>query len=102
MAVPKVTTAGKAKASCQVKFVVRRPGELVVDVDYDAARGKVSGMKAYLPGKTVTLKATALKGFQFSGWYAGEKLVSDKAKHRFAMGEADVRLRAEFVPKAAD
>ena len=81
--------------------------------------GKVTGAGRYAPGKKVTLKATANKGFAFGGWYdvngklrmengklaEGEKSdepISLAASLTFEMGEKDIDLYARFVTVEAD
>ena len=66
--------------------------------------GKVTGTGRYAPGKKVTLKATASKGFVFGGWYVvGEAdALSQAASYSFEMGEEDIDLYARFVTSDAD
>ena len=88
--------------------------------------GKITGAGRYAPGKKVTLKATANKGFVFGGWYGvngklrmeNGKLVegeggspssateaaplSREASFSFEMGEEDVDLYARFVTAGED
>ena len=81
--------------------------------------GKVTGAGRYAPGKKVTLKATANKGYAFGGWYdvngklrmengklvEGEKSdepISLAASLTFEMGETDIDLYARFVTVEAD
>ena len=76
--------------------------------------GKVTGAGRYAPGKKVTLKATANKGFVFGGWYeTGNReegignsdedgLILQAASFSFEMGEEDVDLYARFVTSDAD
>ena len=97
-----VTTAGKATATRTVKIVVRLPGEHVLDADYDAARGKVTGAGVYAPGKKATLRATASKGYVFCGWYDGDALLSREASLSLAMPSGDARVEARFATVAED
>ena len=76
--------------------------------------GKVTGAGRYEPGKKVTLKATANKGFVFGGWYVignreegtgnsdEDGLISQQASFSFEMGEEDVDLYARFVTTVED
>ena len=73
--------------------------------------GKVSGGKTGKPGKTVTLKATANKGYVFAGWYkdAGfatpcDSTVTDyrNPSYAYTMGASDKMFYARFVPTASD
>ena len=76
--------------------------------------GKVTGAGRYAPGKKVTLKATATKGFVFGGWYSvgngewgtgngdDDGLISQAASYSFEMGEEDIDLYARFVTSDAD
>ena len=101
-----VTTAGKRTASASQTVVVRKDGEYVVKADVPAidgvVPGKVTGMGVYAKDKKVTLKASANKGYVFSGWYDGDVLVSRLASYVLAMPESDVSLTAEFVTAEAD
>ena len=72
-------------------------------VNYDA--GKVTGAGRYEPGKKVTLKATAGKGYVFAGFYnASRRLVDEtrSATYTFEMGDFDVPLTAVFVSPEED
>ena len=96
-----MTTAGKATATTSVKFVVRKEDELKVDVDYDATKGKVTGMGVYAGGKKVTLKATANKGYVFTGWWEGDERKSQAASYVIdEMPTNDVKMAAKFITKA--
>ena len=73
--------------------------------------GKVSGGKTGKPGKTVTLKATANKGYVFAGWYkdAGfatpcDSTVTDyrNPSYAYTMDTSDMMFYACFVPTASD
>ena len=78
-------------------------GDDVSHVNYDA--GKVTGVGRYAPGKTVTLKATAKKGFAFSGFFDAEGNLLDEtrsASYSFEMPSNDVPLTARFVTVEAD
>ena len=62
--------------------------------------GKVTGVGRYAPGKKVTLKATANKGFAFSGFFDAEGNLLDEtrsASYSFEMPSNDVPLTARFV-----
>ena len=98
-------TDRKSKMAPIVKglmFVVRNPGEHIVRADCDAAQGTVKGMGVYAKGKKVTLKATAVKGWVFSGWYDGDDLVSRLASYVLTMPEGDVNLSARFISVSED
>ena len=67
--------------------------------------GKVTGAGRYAPGKKVTLKATANKGFAFSGFFDAEGNLLDETRSAslsFEIGDADVPLTARFVTVDAD
>ena len=88
-----------------VEFAVRDAAlETFVRVGFDASRGKVTGAGAYNPlkKKTVTLKATASKGFVFAGWSLDGVLVSRAASYAFPTPADDVTYAAEFVTAAED
>lgn len=59
--------------------------------------GTVSGAGAYLPGDVATLCAWPDEGYAFTGWYEGERLLSDEPTFRTEVSE-DVTLRAAFAP----
>ena len=72
-------------------------------VNYDA--GKVTGAGRYEPGKKVTLKATAGKGYVFTGFYDARGHLVDEtrsATYTFEMGDLDVPLTAVFVSPDED
>ena len=73
--------------------------------------GAVSGGGNYVPGKTVTLKATAKPGYVFAGWYTDAKCKislsvqgcdNRKASVKYAMPARDKNVYAKFITKAAD
>ena len=83
--------------------------------------GKVTGVGRYAPGKKVTLKATANKGYVFNGWYysgtagsaveenaqaarstMGEELLTQAASYSFTMPEEDVALCSKFITAEED
>ena len=67
----------------------------------DATRGKASGSALVAEGKKVTVKATANKGYVFTGWFKGEELREKAASYAFTP-TADIDLVARFEPLAAD
>ncbi len=62
-----------------------KPSSVDIDSIYNAEMGKVTGTGAFAPGKKVTLKATANRGFVFAGWYA------DAAFETPLVGDVDYR-----------
>ena len=67
--------------------------------------GTITGMGKYAIGKTkIALKATANKGYVFSGWYDanGELLTKDAIYTIAAMGDADVEYTAKFITAGED
>ena len=67
------------------------------------AYGKVSGGKANAKaGSTLTLKATAAKGYGFCGWYDGSTLVSCHSSWTYAVASADKTFTAKFVAAKND
>lgn len=97
-----VTTAGKASVIRAIKFIIRTSSDYVADADWDPMQGKVTGVGVYQAGKKVTLKTTANRGYVFSGWYAGEDLVSRLASYVLTMPTNDVAYVAKFVTSAED
>ena len=64
--------------------------------------GSISGAGKYAPDKKVTLKATANKGYVFSGWYDGDILVSRLVSYVLTMPTNDVQMVAKFVTAKED
>ncbi|MBQ9432442.1 MAG: leucine-rich repeat protein [Kiritimatiellae bacterium] len=78
---------------------------VVMSTDGNAAAGKITGTGQYTPGKKVTLKATANKGYVFMGWEV-EGIVFDGnqslASLSFNMPSNDVAITAWFVTASED
>ena len=103
----KAATAGGKTATARWTFTVRRAGERAVRTACDAARGAVSGRGVYAKGKKATLKATARKGYVFSGWeLEGADLPKGLDARNpvlaFTPGAADVTATARFAPASDD
>ena len=104
------TTAGKKSMTKSVKFIVRAPGETLVDAAWNADHGKVAGLGVCAVGKSLTLKATANKGYVFAGWYQDAAFtipVESTADYRnpsiaIANNGSDQLIYALFVPSASD
>ena len=100
-----VTTAGGATATKSAVVVVRNPNEKVVKLTVDdvdgVTPGTVKGAGVYSAGKSVTLTATANKGYVFSGWYKGTTLLSRLASYKITVKD-DVEYTAKFIPVDRD
>ena len=75
---------------------------VAVSVNPAPEAGKVTGVGRYAPGKKVTVKATANRGYVFNGWYLGERCITQAANYAFTMPEEDVALYAKFVTAEED
>ena len=65
--------------------------------------GKVSGGKANAKaGSTLTLKATASKGYGFAGWYDGEELASWQSSWKYQVTDESKAFSARFVAAKDD
>ena len=93
---------GTPKAGYAKLLSASKPYFALTAVPEDILMGKTSGTGVCQAGKKVTVKATALSGYVFSGWYDGEKRKTQKASYSFTMPEKAVTLTASFVTKAAD
>ena len=79
-------------------LVVYDPDGCLVRVDYDAARGSVTGAGAYKRGKKATLRATAKKGFVLAGWRDAEgRLIAQEPSLSFTVERDEEALSAEFI-----
>ena len=66
-------------------------------------RGKVSGGNAYYDaGKTITIKATANKGYGFTGWYQGSVLKSCRSSWKYTTEGYERYFTARFVAAKDD
>ena len=101
-----VTTAGKHTIAKSSTIVVRAGNEKVVKAIVSeiggSVPGKVAGNGVYAEGKKVSLKATANKGYVFSGWYVGGTLQTKSASWSFNMGVDDLNCVARFITNAED
>ncbi len=71
----------------------------VVTVTVTADGGTVTGAGSYIKGNSVTVIATPIRGFAFTGWQEGETTVSTDATYTF-VADADKELVAKFVKQA--
>lgn len=106
-----VTTKDRKTLTEDVRFVVRRDNEFVLDVVCDTALGKVTGAGVFAEGKKATVKATSAKGYVFAGWYFDEdfqypvdlaNLDYRTASYAFEMPSEELVLCARFLPEAED
>lgn len=105
-----VTAADKSKASEVFKFVIRREGEKVIDLVAGTEGCKVYGAGVYLPGKRVSLKATAARGYVFAGWYSDESYSHPiegsadfrAASYPYVVEDSDATFYAKFIPTTDD
>ena len=96
-----VMAASPSPAKAKVVSDAPHYSSVAVDLSDDFA-GKVTGAGVYQAGKKATLKATANKGYVFSGWYEGDALVSRLASYVLTMPTNDVAFTAKFVTAEED
>lgn len=94
-------------AEATATFRINEFPELSIEVDPDMleAGNKVSGGGNYIAGKSVTLKATAAKGYVFSGWGDLEEvswLDSLNPTLKIVTGAEDQTVVANFMPISED
>ncbi len=105
-----VTAADKSKATEVFKFVIRREGEKVIDLVAGTEGCKVSGAGVYLPGKKISLRATAARGYVFAGWYLDESYSQPidgsvdfrTASYPYVVEGSDATFYAKFIPTTDD
>lgn len=67
----------------------------------NTSQGTVTGGGTYTEGDTVTLRATAKSGYEFTGWYSGNSKVSEANPYTFTASQ-DRTLVARFAEVQAD
>lgn len=67
----------------------------------NTSQGTVTGGGTYTDGYTVTLRATAQNGYEFTGWYNGNSKVSGNNPYTFTASQ-DLTLEARFAEVQAD
>ena len=72
----------------------------IVAVDVVAENGTVTGAGKYLKGANVTLTATANSGYNFSGWYVEDAVVSTNTTYSF-VADSDITLTAKFKKRSS-
>ena len=104
---------GAATAKEITQWNKLHPGKVYVrPLATPATGGKVSGGAAVVPGKTARLRASALSGYVFAGWYtnamcaAGQELVGygdyRNPSLAYLADELDVDIFARFIPVEED
>ena len=61
--------------------------------------GEWSGTGNYEYASKVNIKAAPYLGYEFTGWYDGDKLVSEQSSYTFSLPAKDVTYTAKFVVK---
>ena len=61
--------------------------------------GEVSGAGNYEYASKVNIKAAPYLGYEFTGWYDGEKLLSKQSSYTFSLPASDVNYTAKFAVK---
>lgn len=67
----------------------------------DSSYGRVDGAGTYKTGELVTIKANAIDGYRFVGWYDGSTLVSENEAYTFKIW-TDVSYQAVFESGQVD
>lgn len=67
----------------------------------NTSQGTVTGGGTYTEGDTVTLRATAKSGYEFTGWYSGSSKVSSNTTYTFTASQ-NITLVARFAEVQAD
>lgn len=67
----------------------------------NTSQGTVTGGGTYTEGDTVTLRATAKSGYEFTGWYSGNSKVSEANPYTFTASQ-NRTLVARFAEVQAD
>lgn len=89
-------------ASLFMSTVKSKTAVIPITVTSDTAGCKVSGGGKYRIGTKITLKASAMKGYVFSGWYEGSTLRTQKTSYSYTVGSSDATFVGKFIPKADD
>ena len=82
-------------------LVIKTWDEVIVDTAKvsapanDSTMGSTTGGAEYLAGTSVTLEATAKRGYRFNGWKVGEEIVSTEEVYTFTATE-DITVTAMF------
>lgn len=86
-----IVVAGEAYQLTQSARQVAR-----IEAEVEGVGGTVTGGGAYDVGATVTLRATPVEGFEFTGWYAGDARVTTSARYSFT-----ATVNAQYVARFA-
>lgn len=98
-------TTGLAETIGSLVFTILPAPTVIIDID---GAGSATGTGFYKMGSTVNLKATAMSGYVFAGWYeGGEPMARGTADYRqptysIKIEEIEIHLTARFVPKSSD
>ena len=74
-------------------ILIEQPKVLVIT--NDSIEGTVTGAGEYFADEIVTVTAEAAKGYEFTGWYDGEELLSEELSYSFEIWE-DTTIEARF------
>lgn len=64
--------------------------------------GKVTGAGSFAVGASFAMKASAASGYVLSGWYSGQRCLSQETTYKGEMGAANLSLKAVFIRKKDD
>lgn len=92
---------GNTNANFVAVYEALSPDEVTskvfIEIDpSDACSSHTTGGNRYLEGNSTYISCSSNPGFEFAGWYEGDKLVSSSKSFYYTVGKDDVTLTAKF------